>query len=309
MRPIAPFVLAALIAAACGGERPAATVQFVQPTPTPAATLGQPTPTPEPPEVVLSTTEVYQGGAVLVSLTGPAQSGSVSFRGREIPLIQGDHSIFAFVPVATADAPGTSFLTVDFVLANGSEGQFVADVTVLETTWAVDEVSFTDEQEMLLDPAVVAKEDETLTGIYGVFTRKKLWSDLWQFPVLGGITAPFGEQRAVNGGDPAGHHSGTDFGAEEGTKVVATNSGTVVLAREMNLRGNTVIIDHGGGVFSTYAHLSSIVVQEGQRLDPGALIGLVGNTGLSTGAHLHWEMSASGVLVDAVRFADGSNGF
>ncbi len=309
MRSVALLAVLAVFGTACGGERPAATAQFVQPTATPVATLGQPTPTPEPPEVVLSTSDVYQGGAVLVSLTGPAESGSVSFRGRNIPLIQGDRSIFAFVPVAVEDSPGTSFLTVDFLLENGSEGQFSADVTVLETEWAVDDLSFTDEQEMLLDPATVAEENETLSAIYGVFTEEKLWSDLWQFPVLGGITAPFGEKRAVNGADPDGHHPGTDFGAGEGVDVVATNSGVVVLARELKLRGNTVIVDHGGGVFSTYAHMSEIEVHEGQQLEPGALVGRVGNTGLSTAAHLHWEMSVSGVPVDAVRFADGSNGF
>ena len=104
----------------------------------------------------------------------------------------------------------------------------------------------------------------------------------------------------------------TDFTGATGTwyyQVRATNAGRVVMARHLEIRGNMVIVDHGGGLFSGYAHLSAITVQEGQAVQAGDLIGLVGNTGLSTGAHLHWEMSAAGVLVDAVRFADGSNGF
>ena len=83
----------------------------------------------------------------------------------------------------------------------------------------------------------------------------------------------------------------------------------MVLARQMALRGNFVVIDHGGGVLSGYGHLSQFSVVEGQAVEPGDVIGLVGNTGLSTGAHLHWEMSVDGVMVDALRFFDGSNGF
>jgi murein DD-endopeptidase MepM/ murein hydrolase activator NlpD len=70
-----------------------------------------------------------------------------------------------------------------------------------------------------------------------------------------------------------------------------------------------VVVDHGGGLFSGYAHLKSFAVAEGQTVTQGDTVGYVGSTGLSTGAHLHWEIAAGGVLVDAVRFTDGSNGF
>jgi murein DD-endopeptidase MepM/ murein hydrolase activator NlpD len=83
----------------------------------------------------------------------------------------------------------------------------------------------------------------------------------------------------------------------------------VAMVRQLNLRGNMIIIDHGGGLFSGYAHLSSFAVAEGQTVAAGDVIGAVGNTGLSTGSHLHWEMSVGGILVDGLRFADGSDGF
>jgi murein DD-endopeptidase MepM/ murein hydrolase activator NlpD len=70
-----------------------------------------------------------------------------------------------------------------------------------------------------------------------------------------------------------------------------------------------VVVDHGGGVFSGYAHLASLAVAEGELVAMGDTLGFVGSTGLSTGAHLHWEMAAGGVLVDGIRFVDGSNGF
>lgn len=309
MRQLGILIGLISLAAACGSSESKIEVQFVQPTPTPVATLGQPTPTPEPVEIIVSTELAFQGGAILVSVTGPAESGSILFRGREYQLIQGDHSIYAFVGVSSTDTPGTTHLNVDFVLDNGSAGQYVADVAVAATDWTVDEVVFTPEQLALREPEVLQQENDALDAIYAVTTTEKLWSELWQFPVLGGITAPFGEQRSVNGEEPSGHHSGADFGAELGTEVLATNSGTIAFAGQLQIRGNAVIVDHGGGLFSTYAHLSSMEVTEGQPVRAGQLLGRVGSTGLSTGAHLHWEMSAGGVLVDPVRFADGSNGF
>jgi murein DD-endopeptidase MepM/ murein hydrolase activator NlpD len=148
-----------------------------------------------------------------------------------------------------------------------------------------------------------------LKGVYEKVTPQKLWSGAWQLPVDGAITARYGEQRSINGSPPSGHHGGTDIGVPEGTPVHATNSGRVVLARQLHVRGNMVIIDHGGGLFSGYAHLSEIKVTEGQMVAAGDVIAASGNTGLSTGAHLHWEMSSFGILLDAIRFTDGSNGF
>ncbi len=89
----------------------------------------------------------------------------------------------------------------------------------------------------------------------------------------------------------------------------ATNRGRVVLAQQLQVRGNMVIIDHGGGLYSGYAHLSSFNVSEGQMVEAGDIVGMSGNTGLSTGPHLHWEMAIDGVWLDALRFTDGTNGF
>jgi murein DD-endopeptidase MepM/ murein hydrolase activator NlpD len=123
------------------------------------------------------------------------------------------------------------------------------------------------------------------------------------------ITSYFGEQRSYNGGPPAGHHGGTDIGVPAGTPVHATNDGTVVLAQLTYVRGNFVIIDHGGGVFTGYGHMQSLAVTAGQTVKQGDILGYVGQTGLATGPHLHWEMSVGGQLVDALRWLDGTQGF
>jgi murein DD-endopeptidase MepM/ murein hydrolase activator NlpD len=76
----------------------------------------------------------------------------------------------------------------------------------------------------------------------------------------------------------------------------------VTLAEPLSVRGNAVIIDHGRGIFTGYWHLSELDVTVGQSLNTGDVIGLVGNTGLSTGAHLHWEMRVHGIAVDPMQF-------
>ncbi len=75
------------------------------------------------------------------------------------------------------------------------------------------------------------------------------------------------------------------------------------------VRGNLIVIDHGGGIFSLYGHMTSRVAQVGDVVHKGQLIGFVGTTGFSTGPHLHWEIAVSGVVVDALRWLDGSQGF
>lgn len=296
-----------------GGKASEVTVRLVTPagpTATPTLAPGETVVALEPPELVLSTLEVYQAGAVLVSVTGDIIGGQVTFLGRKFPLTPGSQSQYTFVPVDTGDLPGEYVLKVDVTLPTGTKGTLQETITVLATEWTVDYLEFTPEQvSEYLDPAVVAEESALLRSIYLKVTPEKLWDGLWELPVLGGLTARYGEQRSINGSEPSGHHGGTDFGALEGTPVTATNSGKVVLARQLKVRGNMVVIDHGGGLYSGYGHLSEISVAEGEVVAAGQQIGLVGNTGLSTGAHLHWEMASNGTLLDAVRFTDGTNGF
>lgn len=304
------------LAAGCGGNSSASDgievklVTPVNPDATPTLAPGE-TATPSiPPELVLSTVEVYQAGAVLVSVTGDITGGTANFLGRNFKLAKGAQSMFAFVAVDTEDPTGPQQLRVEVTLTAGSNAVLQDTLTVLPTEWTTDSLEFTDQQTTdLLDPKVTADELAMLKRLYAGVRPEKLWSGGWGMPVNGALTARYGEQRSINGSVPSGHHGGTDLGGEEGTPVLSTNAGRVVLARELKVRGNMVVIDHGGGLFSGYSHLSAFNVTEGQVVEAGQYIADVGNTGLSTGAHLHWEMASQGVLLDALRFTDGSNGF
>lgn len=303
-----------VVASACGGggeRRPDVIVKISTPaaSASPTAPAADPSAQIDPPELVLSTTDVFQGGAVLVSVVGQLSGGSVTLFGVEHTLLQGERSKYTFIGVPVDQEPGPYTMTIGFTLSNGTKGTMPADITVLATDWTVDSLTFTEGQtESFLDAQVMSDEEAQLEEVYATDSDAKLWNGPWQIPVDGPVTARFGEQRSINGGEPEGHHAGTDLGVPEGTPVHAANSGVVVMARQMALRGNFIVIDHGGGLLSGYGHLSQFSVAEGQHVEAGQVIGLVGNTGLSTGAHLHWEMSVDGVLVDAWRFVDGTNG-
>ena len=301
----------ALAATGCGSDERGVTVKRSPRTPDAPIAVGV-TPTPStPPEVILSTEDVKQAGTVLLSLVGDVKEGVVTAFGKRLSLTRGSRSLYVFIGVDADQAPGSQPVRIDFTLLSGSKGSLDAEVTVVRTEWAVDAVTISPKLAALLDPLLVNRELAMLSEIYGKYTPEKLWKSEtgWLLPTPGQLTTRFGEQRSYNGGVAGGHHSGTDLGAAEGDPVAATNAGRVVLARQLQQRGNMVVIDHGGGLFSGYAHMSSFAVAEGQAIDAGETVGLVGTTGLSTGAHLHWEMAANGVLVDALRFTDGTNGF
>ncbi|HEX6988166.1 MAG TPA: M23 family metallopeptidase [Bacillota bacterium] len=115
-----------------------------------------------------------------------------------------------------------------------------------------------------------------------------LWDGPFAMPLGGRRSSEFGVIRMLNG-TPTGRHSGLDLAAPEGTPVRAAATGRVVLADWLYVTGGTVIVDHGLGVFTSYAHLSRIAVTEGQRVRQGDVLGDVGATGFATGPHLHWS--------------------
>ncbi len=123
------------------------------------------------------------------------------------------------------------------------------------------------------------------------------------FPLSGfkRISSPFGVSRIIFG-QYEGFHKGVDLAAPEGTPVLATLSGRVVLVGKFTLTGNTVIIDHGWGLTSLYAHLSGVCVKEGEFVKRGEVIGYVGSTGRSTGAHLHFGVYLMDTAVDPIDF-------
>jgi murein DD-endopeptidase MepM/ murein hydrolase activator NlpD len=98
--------------------------------------------------------------------------------------------------------------------------------------------------------------------------------------------------------EESSRHSGLDLAAAKGTTVKAANNGIVRLSMLLKVTGNTVIIDHGCNVYSSYAHLDKLLVAEGDKVKKGDIIGEVGSTGFSTGPHLHWTTTIGKVYIN-----------
>ncbi|WP_081826554.1 M23 family metallopeptidase [Persephonella sp. KM09-Lau-8] len=144
----------------------------------------------------------------------------------------------------------------------------------------------------------IRKEYKLLRKIFKTYTPKKFTENHFIKPLKYlKISTPFGAKRIINDTKKS-IHWGTDFKAPRGEPVFASLTGKVALARELYYTGNTVIIDHGLGLFTLYAHLSKISVKEGQIVKGGQIIGKVGSTGRSTGPHLHFGVYINDIKVD-----------
>ena len=116
-------------------------------------------------------------------------------------------------------------------------------------------------------------------------------------PAPGPVSSPFGFRRVLNG-QPRARHSGLDIAADAGTPVRAPAPATVAAVGDFFFNGNTVLLDHGGGLVTMYCHLQRIDVERGDAVRRGQGIATVGSTGRSTGPHLHWTVSLQNVRVD-----------
>lgn len=130
------------------------------------------------------------------------------------------------------------------------------------------------------------------------FAPLKIRGD-FQWPRQAEITAPYGDLRVFNGKKQTQHY-GVDLDGHIGAPIHAANDGKVVLVRDCYASGKTVILDHGGGLYTLYFHLSAYKVKQGQTVKRGQRIGEVGATGRVTGPHLHWSVKADELYVDGV---------
>jgi len=148
------------------------------------------------------------------------------------------------------------------------------------------------------DRARADKEGERIHAIWGHVTPEKLWTGRFRMPLDGNRTGHnFGKRRVLNG-KPQSPHTGLDIPAPAGTPIHASERGRVVLAGNLFFSGNTVIIDHGLGVYTFYGHMKAISAAEGDEVDRGTAIGQVGATGRATGTHLHWTLVVDGARVN-----------
>lgn len=192
-------------------------------------------------------------------------------------------------------------------------GEYPVTVTAAGLTWTlnvnVEAFPFIQE-ELTIDvsdpvigeansPAAYAQYREKIPPLFSTFDEERYWSGLFVQPTEGRISTQFGSIRITNGNtaNPS-IHWGMDIAAAEGTPVVAPGAGRVVLAERLLNTGNTLVIEHGGGLKSYYFHMSELAVATGDMVETGQRVGAVGSTGYSTGPHLHFEMRIGNAAIN-----------
>lgn len=256
--------------------------------------------------VQMSPVDIQQGRTALIRVVAPDNVTRVQilFQGRIAPLYRSAEGDWVGFVVAdmngeTGEQNPVQVYSWTGEVANAPQTE---NIIVRYGGFLTQEFSIPNSQAPLLDPALNQEEINRLIRIYSRRTPEKLWTTFMQ-PVPGEQSSEFGGIRSYNNGLLRNaRHTGIDFRAGTGESVMAAAAGRIVFASTLPIRGNHVIIDHGWGVLTGYSHLSEIYVVPGQLVLEGAIIGAVGTTGRSQGAHLHFEMAVNGLWVDAAQF-------
>ncbi len=228
------------------------------------------------------------------------------FDDRTINFVVQENVYYALLGVHALDDPGFYPLALLATDDAGDEVYLSQSIQVVDGGYLYEEIILPAERDDLLNPEAIAAERAQLGEFKAVFNPEQYWDGLFLRPIDTELTSLFGTRRLYK--SPSyefyGYHEGTDFNGIVGTPVYAPAAGVVVLAEALYVRGNAVVIDHGWGVYTGYWHLSQIDVAVGQQVAPGDQIALVGHTGLSTGAHLHWDFWVNGINVSALQWTE-----
>jgi murein DD-endopeptidase MepM/ murein hydrolase activator NlpD len=208
----------------------------------------------------------------------------------------------AFYGVHALTVPGLYPLTLTVQDAAGSIASLTVQVRVVSGGYTNEVITLPAEQDDLLDPAVDEAEHTLVGQIMSGYTAQRYFGGPMGLPAAAPVTSPFGTRRSYNGGPYDRFHTGTDFGGPPGSPIYAPAPGVVVFSDRLQVRGLTTIIDHGWGVYTGYWHQAESYVEVGQSVNTGDVLGTIGSTGRSTGAHLHWEMWVNGVEVDPLQW-------
>ncbi|MDE0198768.1 MAG: M23 family metallopeptidase [Caldilineaceae bacterium] len=208
------------------------------------------------------------------------------------------------VPISASSEPGVYSISLSYEATNGVTVSRSFPVFVQGHTFPVQHISLPPDKSALVEQEFSKAELDYLSPIWSRTVTPVQWRKPFLLPLQSGFptTSPYGVSRNYNSGQYFSFHTGQDFAAPGGSPVLAPADGIVAIAEPLTVRGISVILDHGAGLFTGYWHLQEALVVPGEKVQAGDPIGLVGTTGRSTGEHLHWELRIYGVAVDPMPF-------
>lgn len=239
--------------------------------------------------------EFTQGG--WVRGRAPAGLASLSIDGTVVPVAE-DGTFFA---AFDRDAQGSA--TLSAIMPGGASVDRTFEISPRD--WQISHVNVARGRGNDLEAYWAKREPEynAIRDARAMRTEATGWQQDFKWPLKSRISGYFGRQR-IYAGEPGSYHGGIDLAAGYGTPIMAPADGVVVLARTgFSLEGGILIVDHGAGLNSAFIHLSSLKVKEGQSVQQGQYIGDVGNTGRTSGPHLHWSLMWNDARIDPLLLA------
>ncbi len=255
---------------------------------------------PGMPQISINKLPIVQGETMQLKITTPKPILiTADFNGRSFNCFTEDNeNYYCFHGIHALAEPGIYPLRIDISSEGRSLLKFEQLIFLAPGYFEWQNVNISDLN--TLDAEKSAEEDARIQPILDRATPNRFWEGQFHYPVDEPCSNDdFGARRDYNNGKLIYYHTGVDFPVcAQNLNIYAVASGEVIIAEALLTRGNTVFIDHGWGVVSNYAHLSEILVEVGDFVEQGDLIGIIGNTGRSAGPHLHLEIIVSGTPVN-----------
>jgi len=243
--------------------------------------------------LLIPTQKIYPGSVFLAQArcSGAIAEATGTFSERRLVFFSGKEKTasYAFVGVDLESKPDVYRVKAQVELLGSEIVDIQESIRVLPKRFPVQKITVAEKyaQPSPEDQKRSAEETKRLESIWETVSISRYWVGRFKVPLSSELTSGFGRRRVVNG-QPRSPHSGVDLKADAGTSIHAANSGKVVLAEGLFFSGNTVVIDHGLGLYTYYGHCSKILVQANEMVKSGQVIAEVGATGRVTGPHLHW---------------------
>lgn len=258
-------------------------------------------------KVELSSSSVANGKSLLIEFFAQEsiEYRSVEYANRSFEITQhplNKSSKYAIIPFEYYEKPEDKTLEIKYIEGSQERSQTLL-IKVVAGTYEKEELRVSSEKVNPQGKALqkrIAEEYHEAMRIYADVTEKNYINSPFILPIESEITSDFGRARTYNG-TLKGYHGGTDFRAKVGTPIVAANDGIVALVKDRFYSGGTVLLNHGSGVYTCYFHMSSFSVKEGDEVKKGELLGLSGESGRVTGAHLHFSARINAVQVDPLQ--------
>ncbi len=255
------------------------------------------------PTLTLQSRAVQRGEVLLVIVEGnhPKTAPSGHFRGHPLDFFpaQSTGTWLALIPLDLDALTGLAKIEATLRDVKGHAALKTIEVTVAAGNFPVENLSV--DQKYVTPPKSdterIENESAQLKHLWSRFEPTRLFMGRFDAPIPGAATARFGERRVFNG-QPRAPHSGMDLKAKMGVWVRAPAAGRVIFAGPLYFSGNTIIVEHGLGIKTLYAHLSTMSVKTDDPVKKGQVIGQVGATGRVTGPHLHWALKIRGARID-----------